>query len=107
MTGWEIFRAFGNSAAAVAEIFMFAFNKVSNRSGWRGEVDSDRRMFKAFMQEVRAGLRAIRSDIERILERLASCNSDDQQQHTPNGVGESNLKDRSGKEEICAGHALN
>ena len=70
MTGWELVGTFGSFAAALVAIFIFVFNKVADKSEWKGKVDSDRTAFRKFMEEVREDIREIRADIKKIFERL-------------------------------------
>lgn len=79
MTGWELVGTFGSFAAAFVLIFIFVFNKVANKSEWKGKVDSDRTAFKKFMEEIRADIKEIRADIKEIFRvlprRATSTNS--------------------------------
>ena len=75
MTGWELVGIFGSFAAAFVAIFIFVFNKVADKSEWKGKVDSDRTAFKKFMEEFRTDISEIRADIKeicRVLPRRAT-----------------------------------
>ena len=58
--------------AAVVALFIAFFKAAHDFAYWRGEVDSDRKSFKAFMAEVRADMADIRQKLDSVLWQLPS-----------------------------------
>jgi hypothetical protein len=56
----------GVTATTAVTLITFLFKFAA----WKGSVDSDRRNFHEFMNEIRVDMREIRNDIKRIFDRL-------------------------------------
>lgn len=98
MTGWELVGLFGGFAAALVALFIFVFNKVSDRSEWRGKVDSDRVTFTKFIEEVRGDLKEIRADIKKIFQSLPPATATTQSPLRLTELGEAISKEIQAKE---------
>ena len=70
MTFWQALGTLALITGVLVTISIFAINKISDSSKWRGEVDTYQTTFKKFMEEVRADISEIRDDIRKIFDRL-------------------------------------